>query len=154
MFGFIKEGAKKAGKKMYGYGQKTKGVVEKYPGATIGGAGLATIGGLTAGGVMQPDWDGSKQLGMSYIENYMKNDHGKWLKSEFNAKKDIPHIMEVMDNTYNSLRFRMHGSSQQEINDAHVGIYQRFLKQASTRKGSPSAEELHNMLRSAKFGGR
>lgn len=145
-FGFIKQAAQKAGKKMYGYGQKAKGVVEKYPGAAIGGAGLATVGGLTAGGVLQADWDGSKQLADEYIVNYMKNDHVKFMTSKFDAKKDIPHLREVLNNAFHSLEYRMHGKSKEEIQAEQIAMYKRFLSASSQRKGSPSAEELHNIL--------
>ena len=138
-FGFVKQAAQQAGKKMYGYGQRGAQVLKDNPGAGIAAAGVGGTIGLTQAGVIQPDWDGSKQLGDEYIVNYMKNEHGKWLESEFNAEKDIPHIMEVMRNAYDSLRFRMHGSPEQEINDT------TRKPSGSRNETTPPAEHLETL---------
>ena len=61
-FGFIKGAAQKAGKKMYGYGQRGAQVVRDNPGAGIAAAGVGGTIGLTQAGVLEADWDGSKQF--------------------------------------------------------------------------------------------
>ncbi len=113
-FGFIKDAAQKAGKKMYGYGQKAKGIVEKYPEATVGGAGLATIGGLTAAGILQPDWDGSKQLA------------GEWLESQpelLQALKNEVGVMVIMKKGITEeMRSKFPGIDRMDMNPTRGNI--------------------------------
>ena len=143
-FGFIKQAAQKAGKKAYGYGQQAKGVVEKYPGAAIGGAGLAAVGGLTAGGVLQADWDGSKQLGHADLNHYLRNEHEKWLESAWNGEEDIMHMRDIAGKLVQSFKYQ--SSSEEKAMEKFRPAYEGFLMEASKRKGSPSAEELHYMM--------
>ena len=132
-FGFIKQAAQKVGKKAFGYGQQAKDVVEKYPGAVIGGAGLGAVAGLTSSGAIKADWDGSMQL-----------NHEKWLQSEFAGEQDIMHMRNIAGKLIESLKYQ--SSSEEKAMEKFRPAYEGFLIEASKRKGSPSAEELHYMM--------
>ena len=143
-FGFIKQAAQKVGKKAFGYGQQAKDVVEKYPGAVIGGAGLGAVAGLTSSGAIKADWDGSMQLNHAELNNYLKNDHEKWLQSEFAGEQDIMHMRNIAGKLIESLKYQ--SSSEEKAMEKFRPAYEGFLIEASKRKGSPSAEELHYMM--------
>jgi hypothetical protein len=88
-FGFIKEGAKKAGKKMYGYGQQaSKGAdqfIEKHP-------------VMAAGGILGGAYGLSKATG--FDKSMGRQRVGEWLESEpelLQALKNEVGVMKVIE---------------------------------------------------------
>jgi|9_EtaG_2_1085328.scaffolds.fasta_scaffold87123_1 hypothetical protein len=147
-FGFVKQAAEKAGKKMYGYGQKAYAGAQRNPelvaSAGILGGTAAAGAALTQSGVLKADWDGSMQLGHADLNHYLRNEHEKWLQSEFNGEEDIMHMRDIAGKLVQSFKYQ--SSSEEAAMEKFRPAYEGFLMEAAKRKGSPSAEELHNMM--------
>ena len=142
-FGFVKGAAQKAGKKMYGYGQRGAQVVKDNPGAGIAAAGVGGAIGLTQAGVLEADWDGSKQLSYQEVNSKLRNyfgsgTHEKWLSQSFDPETDYNHLRGIAN--------LLHVSNPEGFQQAYEGL----LAQASKRKGSPSMEELHEIIKDMK----
>ena len=77
-FGFIKEGAKKAGKKMYGYGQNIASGVKQNPKQA---AGLGAVGlGLGAMASTLPDYNEMERMANSKHSKVFKAHTEAWLR--------------------------------------------------------------------------
>ena len=134
-FGFVPK-AKEAAKKMYGFGREN-------PGQAAGMGAVAL--GLGAIGSTLPDYSEMGEVADRYkLNKYLKNDHNKWLKSEFNGEKDIMHMRDISAKLIS--KFRAESSSEEEVMEKFRPAYEGFLIEASKRKGSPSAEELHRIM--------